>query len=114
MYFPPWLLGALIIGLIVTLGQGFFRIWLFLSAIWIGLSIFGHAPKTYSWLWHAPQYEIKVGRWMREYNVSADTLRTFVLWQKRIRGAQLLAGHVRAKHRPLTWIKFNFANCAID
>jgi hypothetical protein len=34
-------------------------VWLLLSAIWIGLSVYVTEPKTYSWLWHAPQYEIK-------------------------------------------------------
>ena len=39
-------------------GRGFFRAWLVLSAIWIGFSVFVNEPKTYPWLWHAPQYEI--------------------------------------------------------
>lgn len=43
----------------MTWGRGFFRFWLFLSAIWIGLSVYITQPKTYSWLWHAPQFEVK-------------------------------------------------------
>jgi hypothetical protein len=40
-------------------GRGFFRTWLVLSVIWIGLFIYFAEPKTYSWLWRAPKYEVE-------------------------------------------------------
>jgi len=40
----------------MTWGRGFFRAWLFLSAIWIGLSVCFIEPKTYAWLWRAPVF----------------------------------------------------------
>jgi hypothetical protein len=43
----------------MTWGRGFFRIWLFLSATWIGLSFYINEPMTYSWIWQAPRYEVK-------------------------------------------------------
>jgi len=39
-------------------GRGFFRAWLVLSAIWIGLAVYIAKPLTFSWLWKAPKYEI--------------------------------------------------------
>ncbi len=42
----------------MTWGKGFYRVWLLLSAIWIGISVYAANPVTYSWLWKAPQYEI--------------------------------------------------------
>lgn len=39
-------------------GRGFFRAWLILSAIWIGLAVYIAKPLTFSWLWKAPKYEI--------------------------------------------------------
>jgi hypothetical protein len=42
----------------VSWGRGFFRAWLILSAIWIGLAVYIAKPLTYSWLWKAPKYEI--------------------------------------------------------
>jgi len=38
--------------------RGFLRAWLVLSAVWIGLLVYDWEPKTYSWLWHAPQFTI--------------------------------------------------------
>jgi len=38
--------------------QGFFRIWVVLSVIWVGVAILIAQPKTYVWLWNAPKYEI--------------------------------------------------------
>jgi len=43
----------------MTWARGFFRAWLVLSAIWIGLSAYVAEPKTYSWLWRAPKYAIE-------------------------------------------------------
>ena len=43
----------------MTWGRGFFRTWLILSAIWIGLWVYFAGPKTYSRLWHAPKYDIE-------------------------------------------------------
>lgn len=43
----------------MTWRKGFFRAWVVLSVMWIGFSVFVNDPKTYPWLWHAPQYEIK-------------------------------------------------------
>jgi hypothetical protein len=40
-------------------GRGFFRTWLVVSAIWIGLFIYFSEPKTYSWLWRAPKHVIE-------------------------------------------------------
>jgi hypothetical protein len=34
-------------------GQGFFRIWLVLSALWIGLAVVLYEPKTYTHLWRS-------------------------------------------------------------
>src|SRR6266550_5732458 len=45
----------------MRLSRGFFRIWLVLSAIWIGLWVYFATPKTYSWLWRAPRYEVEFG-----------------------------------------------------
>jgi hypothetical protein len=42
----------------VSWGRGFFRAWLVLSAIWIGLAVYIAKPLTFSWLWKAPKYEI--------------------------------------------------------
>src|SRR5262245_27808653 len=44
---------------LMTWGRGFFRTWLVLSAIWIGLWVYFAGPKTYSRLWHAPKYDIE-------------------------------------------------------
>ena len=41
------------------MGRGFFRAWLVLSAIWIGLFIYFYEPVTYSWLWRAPKYDFE-------------------------------------------------------
>jgi|SRR5271166_2165791 len=38
--------------------QGFFRIWVVLSVIWVGGAILVAKPKTYVWLWNAPKYDI--------------------------------------------------------
>jgi hypothetical protein len=38
----------------MTWGRGFFRVWLFLSAIWVGLSVYIAELKTFTWLWRAP------------------------------------------------------------
>lgn len=38
-------------------GRGFFRIWLFLSALWIGLTVYLSEPKTYKF-WRTV-YEVK-------------------------------------------------------
>ena len=38
--------------------KGFFRIWVVLSVIWIGVAILIAKPQTYVWLWNAPKYEI--------------------------------------------------------
>ena len=54
-------------------GRGFFRAWLVLSAIWIGFSVFVNEPKTYPWLWHAPQYDIKFSS---GHTVTFDTSRS--------------------------------------
>jgi hypothetical protein len=35
-------------------GRGFFRLWLFLSVIWIAASVYLVGPKTYSFLWRGP------------------------------------------------------------
>jgi hypothetical protein len=40
-------------------GRGFFRAWLILSAIWIGLAVYIAKPSTFTWLWRAPKHEIK-------------------------------------------------------
>jgi hypothetical protein len=42
-------------------GRGFFRFWLVLSAVWIGLVVYSVGPKSYQlqWLWRAPIFEIK-------------------------------------------------------
>src|SRR5208282_6053271 len=37
----------------MTWGRGFFRAWLVLSAIWIGLFMYFYEPKTYAWAWRA-------------------------------------------------------------
>jgi hypothetical protein len=42
----------------VSWGRGFFRAWLVLSVIWIGLAVYVAKPLTFSWLWKAPKYEI--------------------------------------------------------
>ena len=42
------------------MGAGiFFRAWLVLSAVWIGLLVYYWEPKTYSWLWHAPLFKVE-------------------------------------------------------
>ncbi len=43
----------------MTWGRGFFRAWLVLLAIWIGLSVYFNEPKTYTWLWHAPKVDFE-------------------------------------------------------
>jgi hypothetical protein len=42
-------------------GRGFFRLWLVLSAVWIGLVVYSVGPKSYKlqWLWRAPVIEIE-------------------------------------------------------
>jgi hypothetical protein len=35
-------------------GRGFFRLWLFLSVIWVAASVYLIEPKTYSFLWRGP------------------------------------------------------------
>ena len=42
----------------MTWGRGFFRLWLFLSALWIGLCVYLNEPKTYTTFWRAV-YEAK-------------------------------------------------------
>jgi hypothetical protein len=39
------------------MGAWFFRLWLFFSAIWIAVSMYGYEPKTYEDLWRAPKFE---------------------------------------------------------
>jgi len=43
----------------LRVARGFFRLWLVLSALWIGLSAFILEPATYRlpWLWRAPKTE---------------------------------------------------------
>jgi hypothetical protein len=43
----------------MNLGRGFFRTWLVLSAIWIGLFIYFYEPITYAWLWRARLVDIE-------------------------------------------------------
>jgi len=38
--------------------QGFFRIWVVVSMLWIGVTVFFNEPKTYTRLWGAA-YEVK-------------------------------------------------------
>ena len=38
----------------MTWRRGFFRLWLFLSVIWVAGSVYLLEPKTYKWLWRAP------------------------------------------------------------
>jgi hypothetical protein len=40
-------------------GQGFFRVWLFFSVIWVAGSIYFEEPKTYTWVWRAPVVEFE-------------------------------------------------------
>jgi hypothetical protein len=40
-------------------GRGFFRLWMFLSAIWVAASIYLIEPKTYSLLWRWPILEFE-------------------------------------------------------
>lgn len=42
----------------MTWGRGFFRAWLVLSVLWIGLAVYLSGPKNYSNLWRAV-YEAK-------------------------------------------------------
>jgi len=41
--------------------RGFFRAWIVLSAVWIGLAVLMSKPETYALLWKAPKYEIEFG-----------------------------------------------------
>lgn len=41
----------------MTWGRGFFRAWLVLSAIWIGLSVYINEPKSYASLWRGPLFD---------------------------------------------------------
>ncbi len=43
----------------MTWGRGFFRAWLVLSAIWIGLFIYFYEPVTYSWPWRHQKFDFK-------------------------------------------------------
>ena len=44
----------------MTWGRGFFRFWLFpLGNLDWFIEVYITEPKTYSWLWHAPQFEVK-------------------------------------------------------
>ena len=38
----------------MTWRRGFFRLWLFLSVIWVAGAVYLLEPKTYKWLWRAP------------------------------------------------------------
>src|SRR5262245_48718942 len=44
---------------VMTWSRGFFRIWLVLSVVWIGLSVYFAKPKTYFRLWQGAEYEIE-------------------------------------------------------
>jgi hypothetical protein len=40
-------------------GRGFFRGWIVISALWIGLAVIVSKPETYRALWHKSKYEIE-------------------------------------------------------
>ena len=42
----------------LTWGRGFFRAWVVLSVLWIGLAVYTNEPKTYSRLWRSV-YEVE-------------------------------------------------------
>ena len=44
---------------VMTWSRGFFRIWVAVSAIWIGLSIYFAGSKTYLRLWQGAEYELE-------------------------------------------------------
>jgi hypothetical protein len=52
--------------------RGFFRLWLVLSALWIGLVVYLNEPKTYTRFWNAV-YEVKSsdGR-VRRFNLAGS------------------------------------------
>ena len=39
--------------------RGFFRLWLVLSALWMGVNVYLIEPKTYTRFWQAGVYEVK-------------------------------------------------------
>lgn len=59
-------------------GQGFFRIWLVLSALWIGLAVLLNEPSTYKGLWRSvyevgykasdPRRAVQAGPWQNYHD----------------------------------------------
>jgi hypothetical protein len=43
-------------------GRGFFRAWIVLSAIWIGLLVYNFGPTTYRlpWIWQGPRVTLEI------------------------------------------------------
>ena len=39
-------------------GRGFFRAWIVISVLWVGLAVMIAKPETYRELWHKAKYEI--------------------------------------------------------
>jgi hypothetical protein len=40
-------------------GRGFFRAWIVISVLWVGLAVIVAKPQTYPRLWHKATYEIE-------------------------------------------------------
>jgi hypothetical protein len=40
-------------------GRGFFRGWIVISVLWVGLAVMIAKPETYKALWHKSKYEIE-------------------------------------------------------
>jgi len=53
--------------------RGFFRLWVVLSVLWIGLVVYLIEPKTYTRFWRAGVYEVKSsdGR-VRQFNLAGS------------------------------------------
>jgi hypothetical protein len=55
-------------------GQGFFRLWLVLSLLWIGSCVFVYSPVTYSWLLKGREYNVSFNK--SGHSVTLDTSRS--------------------------------------
>ena len=58
-------------------GRGFFRAWILISVLWVGLAVMVGKPETYRQLWHKAKYEIETStgqRFILDTSMTRDQL----------------------------------------